>query len=610
VKPVQWLAGVLDSVGASAWSAKLIGEPAVPGLKTSDAELVKRFAGNVDVGVMRGSRLISLRVEDGSPERAQLLANAIVHEFFTQSRSAQSKDASNSQELLSAEVKRIGEEFRASQEKLEEYRTKFNAVSLAERQNIVVERLRDLNQQVSAAKNTRLAREAELAQVTRLADAPPEQLLSIRGIAELPEVLDLRKQTTLKEGDVATLSQRYGPLHPTMAQAKSELAELKASFHNAIRKGTVRIRESFESAKSVEESLETALTVQEKAALDLDRIAIPYHALDRQVQANGEMYRKILDEVNRSTVARGLTTSNDVNGVDIRIIEPPLVPIHPSKPRRDLLLAISVAGGLFLGCGLALGARALDTSVTSVDAAEATLGLPVLATVPRSRHNRLDRRPVVLRYPASAQAEAFRSLRTALSLTGEEEARCVLFTSAVPGEGKSFCSLNCAAAYAQQGMRTLLIDADLRRPSLQKLFSDPDERPGLTACMRDPALFSKAVQRTQIENLYHLGDWSHEAGSAELIAQSGMREILERAAASFNRVVIDSAPLMAVSDTLYLAQNVSTICLVIYAGKTPRRMAKRALKMLEEVSKRSATGLVLNKIKNRGAAEQYYYYNA
>jgi Mrp family chromosome partitioning ATPase len=118
------------------------------------------------------------------------------------------------------------------------------------------------------------------------------------------------------------------------------------------------------------------------------------------------------------------------------------------------------------------------------------------------------------------------------------------------------------------------------------------------------------VQATSIENLFRLGDWRHEPGSAELVAQSGMREILELAGMSFNRIVIDTAPLMAVSDTLYIAQNVPTICLVVYAGRTPRRVAKRALKMLEDVSKRSATGLVLNKIRKRGAAEHYYYYKA
>jgi capsular exopolysaccharide synthesis family protein len=609
---VIWLADLLESVDqtVAADFLRVRDEPQPDPPMMSDAELVKLFESKVDVYVLRGSRLISLQVEDRSPERARHLTQAIIDEFFAQSRDARRRETSSSQELLAAEVKRVGDQYRAAQEKLEAYRAKFNAVSLAERQNIVVERLRDLNQQVAAAKNNRLAREAELAQVTRLADAPPDQLLSIRSVADLPEILDLRKQVTLKEAEVAMLGQRYGPLHPTMAQAKSELSELTSSFHGAIRKATNRIRESYESAKAMEQSLEKALAQQETAALELDRIAIPYNSLQREAEASGEMYQKILDEVNRSTVARGLTSMNDANGIDIRIVEPPLAPIHPSQPRRNLLLALSVATGLFVGCGLALGSRAMDTSVTSVDSAEATLGLPVLATIPRTGHHRLNARPVILRYPASAQAEAFRSLRTALSLAGEEEARCVLFTSAVPDEGKSFCSLNCAAAYAQQGMKTLLIDADMRRPSLNQLFSDPSDRPDLTACLRDPSKFSEAVQPTRIENLYRLGDWRHEPGSAELVARNGMREILEIAGHSFNRVVIDSAPLMAVSDTLYIAQHVPTICLVIYAGKTPRRVAKRALKMLDEVSKRSATGLVLNKIRKRGSAEHYYYYNA
>ena len=626
VSPEPGLVSQLSAIGRSAlaWTQSTLASigihtPAVnpappetpePLPKLSDSELVELFESKVDVNVMRGSRLIGVQVEDHSPQRARDLAQAIIDEFFSQSRQARSRDATSSQELLAAELKRVGAEFRAAQEKLEAYRAQYNAVSLAERQNIVVERLRDLNQQVAAAKNSRLAREAELAQVNRLTNAPPDQLLSIRSIADLPEILDLRRQVTLKEADVATLGQRYGPLHPTMIQAKSELSELTSSFHAAIRKATNRIRESHESAKAIEQALEKALADQEKAALELDRIAIPYNALEREAQASGEMYRKILDEVNRATVERGLTSSNDANGIDIRIVEPPLVPIHPSHPRPKLVLALSVFAGLFAGCGLALGARAMDTSVTSVDAAEATLGLPVLATVPRSRHHRLNSRPVVLRYPASAQAEAFRSLRTALSLSGDEEARCVLFTSALPDEGKSFCSLNCAAAYAQQGMKTLLIDADLRRPGLNLLFADPDKRPTLSSCLKDPALFPEAVQRTSIENLYQLGNWHHQPGSAELLAQTGMREIIELATQSFNRVVIDSAPLMAVSDTLYIAQHVPTICLVVYAGRTPRRIAQRALKMLDEVSKRTATGLVLNKIQKRGSVEHYYYYNA
>ncbi len=277
-QPAAWMSEGLEAIGATELASKFQREPARVDAIPSDAELARHFASKVKVGVMRGSRLISLRVEDRSPEKAQLLTQAIVEDFFSQSRDTRRKDVISNRELLQAEVKRVGEEFRASQEKLEEYRAKFNAVSLAERQNIVVERLRELNQQAATAKNNRRNREAEFDQVTRLQDAPPEQMLSIRGVAEAQEIIDMRRQVTSKDAEVATKAQRYGPLHPTMVQEKSELAELKSSFHAAIRKAAVRIRESFESAKAVEKSLDEALGEQEKAALALDRIAIPYRS--------------------------------------------------------------------------------------------------------------------------------------------------------------------------------------------------------------------------------------------------------------------------------------------------------------------------------------------
>ncbi|HSY19285.1 MAG TPA: polysaccharide biosynthesis tyrosine autokinase, partial [Candidatus Acidoferrales bacterium] len=289
----------------------------------------------------------------------------------------------------------------------------------------------------------------------------------------------------------------------------------------------------------------------------------------------------------------------------------PLVPIQPIRPRKKLLLGLSVAAGLFLGCGSALVVHALDNTVSSVDDVESLLGLSVLTSVPRSRHQRLKAQPHVVTYPSSAQAEAFRSLRTSVSLLpSEDEQRCILLTSAVPGEGKSYCSMNMAAAFAQQGFQTLLIDADLRRPGLRRLLVSWSERPGLTDCLRQPALFPVAVESTSIQNLFCLGDQKCQPGGAELLGKDGLRNILKQSLAAFDRVVIDTAPLMAVSDTLYIAKNVPTVCLVVYAGNTPRRLVRRALKLLNEVAQRSATGVILNKIERNQSASHYYYYSS
>lgn len=573
----------------------------------SDVELVRLMAAKTSVNLVRGSRLISVTVEDHDPQKAKQLADSVVNEFFQESMQERAKNLAATRELLLAEAKRDSDQLTASEEKLQAYRDKYDAVSLEEQQNIVVDRLRELNQQVTAAENTRLTMAPQAEQIQHSANSDPEKLLGLPGIGDLPEIVDLRRQIALQEAQVATLSKRYGPLHPTMIQARSELANLRESLHSSIRKAAGRIMQAYASAQATEDALKQSLAEQEKASLELDRIAIPYHTLEREVEANSSMYQKVLAELKTVDVNHSLISPNNADGVDIREIAHPLVPTQPARPRRKLLLALAVIVGLCLGCGSALIVRAMDNTVSSVDVAESFLGLSVLATVPLSRHRRMTTQPVVVKYPASAQAEAFRSLRTSLSLLpDEEEQKVILFTSAVPGEGKSYCSLNMAAALAQQGFQTLLIDGDLRRPGLQRLLVDWNEKPGLTDCLRRPELFPQAVHPTAIQNLFCLGDRKHSHIGAELVGQAGLSELLQLARTNFDRVVIDTAPLMAVSDTLYIAKKVSTICLVVHAGHTPRRLVRRALKLLDDVTKRNVAGVVLNKATS---ASHYYYYS-
>lgn len=609
---VRWIGArvitFLETIQAKNLAAHLKGDRE-PHPTISPLEQITLFRTRASIQVVRGSRLISLRVADRNPQRARQLAQAVLDEYFAQSRGERLADSEGAHQLLQSEVKRVGEALRSAQEKLELYRAKHNAVSLADRQNIVVERLRELNQQVAGAKSVRVTREAEVSQMHRMANAKPEQFLGMQGIAELPEIIDLRKQRLAKEGDLAMLGQRYGPLHPTLVQAKSTVEDWRRAFENAILQATRRIQELHTGATMVEKSLEAALQEQERAALELDRIAIPYRELQREVDAHAATHKKLLEDLHQSTVSRGLISQHDLHGIDVRIVEQPLVPAQPTAPRPELLMAVFATVGLFAGCGVALGSRVMDQSITSVDAAETRFGLPVLASVPHSGHHRLNRRPIVVRYPRSLEAEAFRSLRTVLSLMHPEHARCVLFTSAAPGEGKSFCSLNCAASFTQQGLRTLLIDADLRRPSLQRIFSDQNGRPTFTDCLRDPRRFEEAIQSTPIDNLFRLGNWRYEPRSEELVAEGAMGKITEIASRLFDRVVIDSAPVVAVSDTLHIAQHASFICLVIHAAKTPARMAGRALKLLEESKHRPPMGIVLNKISGRSSADDYYCYD-
>jgi capsular exopolysaccharide synthesis family protein len=216
--------------------------------------------------------------------------------------------------------------------------------------------------------------------------------------------------------------------------------------------------------------------------------------------------------------------------------------------------------------------------------------------------------PIVFE-PHGAVAEEFRTLRTSLSLLAPPmERRSFLFTSAVPGEGKSFCAANYAMALAQQGLRTLLIDADMRLPTLHRLFFDGAPHPGAADVLLDTVTLEKAARQAHEKHLFVLTAGHRPERPAELLAGPRFAELLKEAAGLYDRVVIDSAPVHAVSDTLLLAPTVQAVVLVIQAARTPRRAIARACQKLRDACG-SMAGVVLNQLPRTSGRDYYYHYS-
>jgi polysaccharide biosynthesis transport protein len=301
-----------------------------------------------------------------------------------------------------------------------------------------------------------------------------------------------------------------------------------------------------------------------------------------------------------SNVAKGIWENN------VRVIETPFVAAKPAKPRKLIVLVLSLAGGFVLGCGLVVVADLADHSIRSVDHAEKFLGLSVLAAIPESRRKDLDKKSVLTSDPASYEAEAFRSLRTSISfLASKQERNTVLFTSANPAEGKSYCSLNYAVALAQTGRRTLLIDADLRRPNLSKLVLGETQMRGLTDCLRGQASLTECCKPTEIENLFILPAGQKASKPAELLASCDFAALLKEAELYYDRIVLDSAPVNAVSDTQLLAKDVQSVCFVVRAVKTPKRAIVRACSLLAQTGAHP-DGIVFNRMPRR-SRDRYYF---
>ena len=511
------------------------------------------------------------------------------------------------------------------------------------RGGLVEDKLQTLSDRLTAAKADQIRLEGELQQVDQIGNNI-DALLAIPSISSAPMVTEARRSIIQVEAAITTYALRYKDKHPKMIAAKASLAEAKDKLRQAVLAQPPLLRSAIEQIKATEASLQQALQNQQGVAVNLNRTAIGYQELARQAETDRALYESVLRQIKETNL------SKDVKANAVSVIEHSPLPNFPVSPRPTKTILLGLLGGLAVGLAFVFGADALDRSIKTVDQAETTVGLPVFAAVPDTMDEgpvkRLKRRSkafgssnyrVVVETPQSPAAEAFRNLRAALSLLGPEAERKVsLFTSAVPNEGKSFTSANYSLVLAQQGYRVLLIDGDLRRPNVHKIFrlpnarnnSDEDSAPGVTDCLVSEADIASAARQIPpgeiqlvdesvelTENilaatggqLFVLAGGRRAPNPAEILAGPFFGQLIVEAANLFDRVVIDSAPILAVSDTLLMTPHVQTVCMVVRAGKTPRQAVRRAISLLGKSGVRPA-GLVLNRLRRSGGVGYYYHY--
>lgn len=568
------------------------------------AEILARFAKCVSVHLVRGTRLITIEAEVADPTLAGMIPNLIIAEHKKMVFEEHEEMGREANKFLISQVDSLKMKLDQSKQALQKYRENTKAVALEDSRNTVDASLRDLNMKLTEAKTARLRLESDYAQVRGIGQEKPEQLLAIATIASTAPVLEQKKNVTAQEAELANRSHRYLPKHPRYIEAKGRLDELKAGLNRAILDAAEGLATGLNAAKVNEEKIEEAAHQQEAKSLELGRLAIGYEALVREIDSDNALYQNVLSRLKETDVLRGIQP--DV----VRVVEHSATPDYPSKPRRLLILAGGLAAGLGFGVCIALLRIVLDRSLKTVDQAENFLQLPVLAAIPRQSSRRRGKRGLpIIAEPQGAMAESFRTLRTSLSLLGEPaQRRTFLFTSAVEGEGKSFTASNFAASLAQQGMRTLIIDADLRLPMLGKIFFDQAPHPGLADVLGSDLPVNKAWRESEIPNLAVMTAGNRPHNCAELLAGSVFDRMLRQALTSFDAIVIDSAPINAVSDTLLLVKLVQSVCLVVHSASTPRNAVARAVRKLNDAGAPMA-GVVVNFLPPNGGSGCHYHYS-
>jgi polysaccharide biosynthesis transport protein len=538
--------------------------------------MLRKFAENVTVELRRGTRIIDLAVRDTDPERAKRLVESLVTEYQDWTSERQVEITRQASEGLASEERRLSERMAEAARRLQEFRETHPVPGLEGEGTgtPVRDALGTLTAQLTQATADRLRLEAEHEACVKFDPTKPEALAGIERTERGTEVLAQVRALQLKEADFARVKQRYLYKHPVYKEAANEIEVLKTNLADTVQAAAQALEQRYSIALENEAKLTAQVAQVRGSAVEDEGVREQFRAIVRESEAVRELHASVARRLRETSLSASVPASV------LRWEDTPLVPETPHGPRR---LIYAAAGG-FLGflCGMFLlvGTEISDRKVRNAAAASRATRTPLLIAVPPV-DNPGDGM-LLMSDPGSAGAEAFRRLRVVLApQAGTHSDRTVLFASARTGEGKSFCALNHATALAMQGHRTLLLDADLRKAGLSREHSDTDsDEAGLGGFLAGKSEAASACHATFLPNLYVLSSGPMRADAAELMAGTRFPSLLEDAYRWFDRVVIDTPPVLAVSDALAVARYADRCCLVVGNGGSDRQDLKRAADLL------------------------------
>ncbi len=581
-------------------SAVGLGNGTAPAATPADeAEIASWFVSRVSVDPIKSSRLVDVSFVSADAAFATKAVNQLTREYVEQNNEIRHHNVTSSLEWLGQELDRQKAKVETSEKAMASYREQQNAISLEDRQNIVVARLNQLNDAATRAKTARVQKEALYNQVMALGgSASPETLPAI---LQNQYIQAIKTQLADLERERANLSERYGERHPEIIKINASIRDASRQLQSELAKSIEAIKNDYQSAVTEEKTLAAALDEQKGAAMALGRKSVSYTVLEREAQSNRQVYENLLQ---REKEVQVLASSR---GNNVRLMEYAEVPGAPFTPnvRRNLLLA--VLGGLVIALGLVFGVSYFDDTVKTPEDVTGKLQVPFLGMVPRTKHGTV---PLLSGAVPHEFGEAFRSLRTSLVFSnGSSSGRVVLITSAQPLEGKSTTACNLAIALAIGGERVLLVDADLRRPGVTRTLN-LEGAVGLSHLLTGQATPREAIRQLDTPNLWVIPSGTVPPNPSELLASDRMKMLLSGQHGWFDWVIVDTPPVLAVTDAVLLSPLASGVAFIIRSEMTPSRHARRALDTLMTGNPR-LLGAVLNGVdldRNRYYYSRYYGY--
>ncbi|MGB8731626.1 MAG: polysaccharide biosynthesis tyrosine autokinase [Candidatus Sulfotelmatobacter sp.] len=584
--------------------------------------LLSSFRSSLKVALAPNTHIIEVHYRSPDKELAANVVNTLMTTYTENNFKSRFDSTMQASDWLSKQLVDLQMKVETSQEKLVHYQKEHEILGIDDKQNITTAKLDELNKALTTAESERMDKES----IYRLVQSGDTET-----IASAANVLDsagagstsqsgLLETLRAKEADLkiqaAELNTQFGPSYPKLAQINNQLKEIDAELLAETRKVGGKIKGQYMAALQRENMLHDALEKQKQEANKLNESAIEYSLLKRDLDTNRQLYEGLLEKLKEAGVSAGLRSNN------FRIVDVARVPTGPIEPNIPRNLSFAFMLGLTSGVGLAFLLEGLDNTVRTTEQAQMISGLPPLGMIPlgsRSAREGANSKRLVIATskeavelitqvrPQSQMAESYRALRTSLLLSNlGAPPKVIMVTSALPQEGKTTTSINCAVVLAQKGIRVLLIDADLRRPSIHKTLG-MGPRSGLSNVLTGSATLEQAITRsTVLPNLNILPAGTPPPNPAELLASTNMRDVLEQLRGQYDHIVVDTPPTLSVTDAVVLSPRADAIVLVIRSGQTTKQALRRSRDILMQVNAK-VSGVLLNAV-DLSSPDYYYYY--
>jgi capsular exopolysaccharide synthesis family protein len=559
---------------------------------------VRHFIDNIDVSPVRRSNLVELSFYSENAELAARIANQLSTDYIDQNLQVKWDEANKASEWLSGKLVGLKAKLEKSDDALQSYARANSIIFVEEKQNLVNERLKQLQEEYTKAQALRFQKESlyNLVQAGRVQDLP--------GVLSNGLIQNLATRLAELERDYAQLTATVKPEYPKAIALKKQIDAMQESLDRQKKALAENIVDDYRSALANEKFLAQALDEQKKEVNDIAEKSIQYNILKREVDANKQLYEGLLTRMKEATVSAGLTASN------VRIVDTAQVPKAPVKPRVALNLALGIVLGAAFGVGLAFLQEYLDNTLKTPDEVERLLRLPSLGLLPDYSPDGTgkgsDKGLATVKHGSDGAiapavqtgreaVEAYRSLRTSILLSANPVPKMLLITSAVPSEGKTTITVNLGAMLASLGSKVVIVDCDMRKPSCHR-STGVENKPGFVQCLTGHVELADAILPVPgVPNLSVIPCGPIPPNPAEVLSSPVTPELFNKLRSQFEYVLVDSPPLLTVSDSRILSTLTDAVVLVTRAYGTPYDVVRRARELLYHTGAR-ILGVALNSV--------------